>query len=309
MDSERQRRAGSRAARGDGARVPAGPRGHGGPGVSGSRPQPDWQQWQVDPDTLWPGPFPGQSGQSRADRRDTQRHELLQKRARDPGARPRLTREEIVDAAIAIADAEGAEALSMRRIAQVLRSGTMSLYWHVANKEHLVDLMRDMLMAEIDVPEPSGDWQADLRAVATSSRAMFRRHRWLMEFTGGRPPLGPNTVFMLERSLAILAGLKLPPGVAINILTTINTYVTGAVLREVQEMHTQQSEREMDLDPREIEREGAAWRDRLARTGMFPNFVAFIDAQVDPDAAETMEQRFEFGLDSLLAGIAERIAQ
>ncbi|HLQ57585.1 MAG TPA: TetR family transcriptional regulator, partial [Streptosporangiaceae bacterium] len=113
------------------------------------------------PDDLWP-PF-GPQAAGRGDRA----HRLLHERARAQQAReqrgrerqardqrgrargriaPTLSRGEIVDAAIAIADAEGAEAISMRRIAQALRSGTMSLYWHVANKEHLLDMMLDTVV-------------------------------------------------------------------------------------------------------------------------------------------------------------------
>jgi AcrR family transcriptional regulator len=273
----------------------------------GPAPHDVWGEWQGDPEDLWPGH--SVAGRPGADRTGQRRHEHIQERARRHPDRTRgLTRAEIVDAAIAVADAEGAEALSMRRIAQVLRSGTMSLYWHVANKEHLLDLMQDLLMAEIAVPEPSGDWRADLRAIAISTRAMLRRHRWLMDFIGGRPPLGPNTLLGLERSLATLADLKLDPAVAFDILTTINTYVGGVVLREVQEIRTQQAEQASGLNADDVERDRQAWRDRLASTGLFENFIRFLDADIDPDAPQTMDQRFEFGLDCLLDGIAARIA-
>ena len=299
------------------------------------RPRPDWGGWQGNPDDLWPSiGGPGRAGRSRADqsradqsrgdqlrggqsradqsragRQDQQRHEQGQELRRRPGrTRPRLGRDEIVDAAIAIADAEGAEALSMRRIAQVLRSGTMSLYWHVSSKEQLLDLMRDMLMAEIEVPDASGDWRADQRAIAVSTRAMLRRHQWLMDFIGGRPPLGPATLLGLERSLATLAPLGLPAGVAFDVLTTVNTYVIGVVLREVQELRTHEAERDSGAGPGEVIQDRDAWRDRLAATGLFGHFIEFLDADIDPDAADTMEQRFEFGLDCLLDGIAARIA-
>ena len=273
----------------------------------GPAPQDVWGQWQGDPEDLWPGH--SVAGRPGVDRTGQRRREHIQERARRHPDRTRgLTRAEIVDAAIAVADAEGAEALSMRRIAQVLRSGTMSLYWHVANKEHLLDLMQDLLMAEIAVPEPSGDWRADLRAIAISTRAMLRRHRWLMDFIGGGPPLGPNTLLGLERSLATLADLKLDPAVAFDILTTINTYVGGVVLREVQEIRTQQAEQASGLNADDVQMDRQAWRDRLASTGLFENFIRFLDADIDPDAPQTMDQRFEFGLDCLLDGIAARIA-
>lgn len=282
----------------------------GGTRRSASTEQAGWDGWQGNPDDLWPriGVASRQPGHSRGDRRDQQLQEQAPRGRQN--VRPKLSRAEIVDAAIAIADAEGAEALSMRRIAQVLRAGTMSLYWHVASKEQLLDLMRDMLMAEVVVPEPSGDWRADLRGLAVSTRAMLSRHRWLMDFVGGRPPLGPTTLRSLEASLAILAVLDLKLGTEFEILTTVNTYVVGAVLREAQEIRTEQAEsaaRESSLSDEMSERR--AWRDRLAATGMFPLVVSFLDSGVDPDAAETRDARFELGLDCILDGIAIRLGK
>ncbi len=154
----------------------------------------------------------------------------------------------------------------MRRIAHVLQASQVPLYWHVASKEHLLELMRDMLMAEIEVPEPSGSWRSDLRALAISTRNMLRRHRWLMEFASSRPPLGPNTLLGLERSLAIIARLGLGPEVAFDILTAVNTYVSGTVLREAKEMRTRRAERELERASDEAspsgsaEPGGTAWR-------------------------------------------------
>jgi AcrR family transcriptional regulator len=278
---------------------------------SGAR-QPDWHGWQGDPDDLWPPfegpvsrlPDPPTPGERRAEQLAAKMHDGRRRGGPDRG---RLTRAQIVDAAIAIADAEGAEALSMRRIAQVLRAGTMSLYWHISSKEQLLDLMRDMLMAEVVVPEPSGDWRADLWAIASSTREMLKRHAWLMDFTGGRPPLGPTTLLWLESSLATLDVLKLDLETAARVLESVTTYVQGAVLREVQEDRVRQAEREFEARHQgDLRQAQQGWRDRLADTGLFPRFVQFLDAGIDPDAAETVEGRFEFGLDCLLDGIARR---
>jgi len=297
-------------------------RGRDGPPQAGRQRQPHpapwaardafWDQWRGNPDDLWPsvgGSGRSTADESRADRRQRQVHDRIHQAAgRHPDrGRPRLTRDEIVDAAIAVADAEGAEALTMRRIAQVLRSGTMSLYWHVSGKEHLLELMRDMLMAEIEVPEPSGDWRADLHATAVNGRAMLRRHPWLMDFIGARPPLGPGTIANLERSLGILAGLRLTPAAAFDVLIAVNTYVSGVVLRETQEIRAQQAERESGIDVEQALADRMAWRDKLAATGLFPALVEMLDNNVDPDAPETMDERFEFGLECLLDGIAARI--
>jgi AcrR family transcriptional regulator len=277
--------------------------GNGGPAGAG------WHGWAGNPDDLWPpfGDVSRLAGHSRADRRDQQLHDLFQDAKRRPPQRQRLSREEIVDVAIAIADAEGAEALSMRRIAQVLRSGTMSLYWHVSSKERLLDLMRDALMAEVEVPEPSGDWRSDLRAFAMSSRTMLRRHLWLMDFVGGRPPLGPTTILAMDRALGMLESATPDYEIRLRILESVNTHVSGAVLREAQEIRARQAERaasaEFGADAARLQ---AEWRDRLNATGLFPRFVGFLDLDIDPDAPETMDARFEFGLDCLLDGIAAR---
>lgn len=82
-----------------------------------------------------------------------------------------LSRASIVAAAIAIADAEGTEAVSMRRIARDLRVGAMSLYWYIESREELHQLMVESVQGEIEAPAPSGDWRADLRAYAGNARA------------------------------------------------------------------------------------------------------------------------------------------
>ncbi len=196
----------------------------------------------------------------------------------------------------------------MRRIAQVLRSGTMSLYWHVASKEHLLELMLDAMLAEVDVPEPTGDWQADLRAQARSTRTVLLRHRWVIDFIGARPSLGPNTLRNLDRSIATLGGLDIDTATAINALQTVNTYVSGAVLREFQEIRVQREQEKIDVGGDDFAAGFAAWREKLAATGQFDHFLRILNDDVDPDAEETRDERFEFGLDCVLDGIAAKVA-
>jgi AcrR family transcriptional regulator len=235
-------------------------------------------------------------------------------RHRERGAQPRgrdrgLSRAEIISAAIAIADAEGPDALSMRRIARALGVGAMSLYWHIASKEELLDLMLEAIEGEIEVPEPSGDWQADLRVFARSARASLLRHRWAMEFIGGRPPSGPNDVRNLEGMLALFDGLDLDVRLPIGILMTVGTYVNGAVLRETQEMRSDRDREKMEAGrtPEEIEAERERYAAFFANSGRYPRIQRMVSANIDPDAAETRDERFEWGLDCLLAGIAARI--
>jgi AcrR family transcriptional regulator len=264
----------------------------------------------ADPDELWP-PLMGPGWRDRGTRVHRMLHDSTGPDQRGRGRNrqaPALSRAEIVDAAIAIADAEGSSAISMRRIAQVLRAGTMSLYWHVANKEQLLDLMLDALFGEIEVPEPSGDWRADLRTQARNERATLLRHAWVMDFIGGRPPLGPNTLLLMDRLLGALDGLDIDIATAMNFLATVQTYVMGSVLREMQEARVQRDEERADVTEEAWGPIRDAWRNRLAADGRFNRVVRFLDAGIDPDAEETRDERFEFGLDCVIDGIAAKIA-
>jgi AcrR family transcriptional regulator len=234
---------------------------------------------------------------------------------RQRGAQPRgrdrgLSRDEIVRAAITVADAEGPDAISMRRIARELRAGAMSLYWHVGSKEELISLMLDSLEAEAGVPEPTGDWRTDLRELAHRQRAGLLRHPWVLEFVANRPPSGPNDARNLERMLGMVGGLGLDPRTIVDILMTVGNYVTGAVLREVQEMRSDRhrAEQEASMTPEEIEAEREGFHQWLAaETDRYPNIRRMVEADIDPDAADTRDERFEFGLGCVLDGIAARL--
>lgn len=247
------------------------------------------------------------------DRREQRLHEHvrgLQDRGHPVPRRVRsLSRDEIVQAAIKVADAEGPAAISMRRIARELNAGAMSLYWHVASKDELLDLMLDAVEAEQQIPEPTGDWRADLRTLARTQRTVLHRHEWLMDFIGGRPPLGPNTLRNLERALALFDKLRLETGTAMNVLGTLGTYVMGAVLREFRERKVAERDEAAIADVGEEElQEFLDSRVRtLKATGQFPHFVRLFEEGIDPDAPETRDERFEFGLRCVLDGIAARL--
>jgi AcrR family transcriptional regulator len=259
----------------------------------------------------WP-PFylAGSRGWEAREQRIHQHVNRHKERGTPPPRRARsLSREEIVRVAIAVADAEGPEAISMRRIARELDAGAMSLYWHVSAKEELLDLMLDGVQGEMEMPEPSGDWRADLAAIARNQRTGLHRHRWVMDFLAGRPPMGPNSLRNAERGLAVLGGLGVDGAAAINILSTVSTYVMGAVLRELQEARSEQDwTRQRDEVGRErFDEILAEYRDWVRKSGRYPHLLQLVEAGVDPDAAETRDERFEFGLDCLLDGIAARL--
>ena len=114
------------------------------------------------------------------------------------------SRAEITVVALDIADREGLDAVSMRRVAAELGTGAASLYRYVETREELLDLMIDATGTEYDLAPPTGDWLADLLAVGEQCRAILRRHSWLPAMCISRPVLGPSGVAMLEHVLAVL---------------------------------------------------------------------------------------------------------
>jgi len=237
-----------------------------------------------------------------------QRHRA---RGSQPPRRDRgLSREEIVRAAIAVADAEGPDAISMRRIARELNAGVMSLYWYVASKEELLELMLDAIEAEIEVPEPSGDWRADLGAFAHRTRAALSRHMWAIEFIGSRPPSGPNDVRNLERLLSLLDETGADDfRVIMGVLMTMATFVIGAVMREAQELRFQREQQRVraGLSAAEIQAEHAQYYAWFRDSGHYPHITRLMESGVDPDDPDTREERFQFSLDCVLDGIAARL--
>lgn len=227
-----------------------------------------------------------------------------------PGGRARgLSRADIVDCAVAIADAEGTAAVSMRRIAKDLQVGVMSLYWYIASKEELHQLMLETVQAEIEAAEPSGDWRADLSAYARNARAAVHRHPWAIDYMAAGPPSGPDTARNADRMIAALDGLGLDGMTLMWILMALGTYVMGAVLREIQELRWQRAWNEIEagMTEAEVARAYAEFDRRIRESDRYPHLAKILDMGIDPDAPETRDERFEFGLSCLLDGIAGRI--
>jgi AcrR family transcriptional regulator len=200
----------------------------------------------------------------------------------------------------------------MRRIARELSAGAMSLYWYVASKEELLDLMLDAIEAEIEVPEPSGDWRADLGAFAHRTRAALSRHIWAIEFIGTRPPSGPNDVRNLERLLSLLDATGVDDfRVIMGVLMTVATFVIGAVMREAQELRFQREQERVQgtLTEAELQAEHERYYAWFKNSGHYPHITRLMESGIDPDDPDTREERFQFSLDCVLDGIAARIAQ
>ncbi|GAA2674565.1 TetR/AcrR family transcriptional regulator C-terminal domain-containing protein [Streptomyces lunalinharesii] len=151
------------------------------------------------------------------------------------GRRPAFTREAITAAAVALADAEGLDAVTMRAVAARVGAGVMSLYSYAPDKGTLVELMVDHVSGELLPPAPlTGDWRGDLKALAHRQRAQMLRHRWLpAALTTQRTTLGPNTLAVVEHALAALRPLPLDGAAKLEVFSLLTGFVTAQVSHEL----------------------------------------------------------------------------
>ena len=214
--------------------------------------------------------------------------------------RPAHTRADIAHAAMEIADTEGFDAVSMRRVAQRLGAGTMTLYHYVRNKDELIALMTDAVMAEILVPEQelSDDWRTAITQVASRTRAVFAAHHWIFQHMEDASP-GPNGMRHFEQTLKAVLPLGLAKEEAFEVMGQVDDYVFGYALREVQEAE----EHSRGLPP-----EVKDFFNREVATGNYPLIQSFFGDDVDTSFEEIVEfmsrpGRFDRGLARLLDGI------
>ncbi|NEK57868.1 TetR/AcrR family transcriptional regulator [Geodermatophilus sabuli] len=149
-----------------------------------------------------------------------------------PGPKTTLDVDRIVAAAVALADADGLSALSMRRVAAELGVAAMTLYTHVPGKGELLDLMLDAVLGELHPDErllTAGPWRARLEALARANWDFFLRHPWALHVSTGRPPLGPGLMRKYELELRAVDGLGLPEVQMDLLVTLVNGFVRGTV--------------------------------------------------------------------------------
>jgi AcrR family transcriptional regulator len=145
------------------------------------------------------------------------------------GPKPGISVDQIVRAAIEIADAEGLAALSMRRVAERLKVGTMSLYTYVPSKAELLDVMLDSVFGEKTQPTGvAGGWRAALELRAHDDWARYQRHPWVLQVSGARSLLGPNETDLFEATLRVVSGIGLSASEMVGVVNLVVSYVRGA---------------------------------------------------------------------------------
>lgn len=154
-----------------------------------------------------------------------------------PRAGSELTRPAVVSAARDLLHEQGVDRLSMRGVATRLGVDVSSLYWHVGNKEELIDLVADDLLAGLVGPDPALPWRERVEQALVSYRNLLLAHRDAATVLAGRWVQGPNTLRALEILVSILLSAGLGPAAAADTAFLLNGYVTGFVLQELRPMN------------------------------------------------------------------------
>jgi AcrR family transcriptional regulator len=211
------------------------------------------------------------------------------------GPRPRLTRERVLQAAVALADGSGIEALSMRKLGEQLGVEAMSLYNHVANKDDLIDAMIDSVFAEIDLATGEPSWRAAMRRRAVSVRVVLKRHPWAVPLMQSRTNPGPSTLGHLDALIGMLRGAGFSVVLTAHALSAVDAYVYGFAMQE----------KALPFDTEERSTEVIEHILAAMPADQWPHLVEFSREHVLKPGYD-YGQEFEWGLDLVLDGL-ERV--
>ena len=209
---------------------------------------------------------------------------------RTKNQRTSLSRDRIVEAAVALAESGGFDSLSMRSLAAELGAAPMALYRHVTNKEDLLDGMVDLVFAEMYPPAIGGDWKAELRERGISARAALQRHRWAVGLMETRMHPGPASAIHHNATMGCLREAGFPFREAVHAYNLLDSYTYGFALQE-------------QTIPFETPEESA----EMAKTTVgergdeFP-YLAEVAMELAERGYDYTEE-FEFGLDFVLDGL------
>ncbi|MFE7813500.1 TetR/AcrR family transcriptional regulator [Streptomyces sp. NPDC057433] len=213
------------------------------------------------------------------------------------GPKPGLTLDRVVEAAVEVADREGLGALSMRRIATELGTGTMSLYRYVPGKAELLDLMLDRVQRPSEDPADlgDGDWRSALEALGRATLALYRRHPWLLEVNQSRPILGPSALDGMEKVLTRIKPMNLSDPELVSAIVMIDGYVVGAARTQLYEAEAEHRSGLTDAQFWEAQRPAL---EKAMLSGRYP-----VLASLSEDTFGSDFDHFEFGLQRILDGL------
>jgi TetR/AcrR family transcriptional regulator, tetracycline repressor protein len=202
-----------------------------------------------------------------------------------------VSRGQILDAALAIVDAEGLDALTMRRLGAALGVDPMTVYHHVPDKAALFDGLVECIYAEIPIPPATGAWEEDLRAIARAARTTFLAHPHVVTLVGTRPPSTPAAFHLVEAITTIALAAGLGEQRAADTFDCIGRLIIGHVLAE-------------SGRPPGGEVDGGEERHREAQRGLSPAGHPSLAAVERAGVAHDPDRLFELALDGLLVALS-----
>ncbi|MET9402814.1 TetR/AcrR family transcriptional regulator C-terminal domain-containing protein [Kitasatospora sp. NPDC002965] len=217
-----------------------------------------------------------------------------------PTPRNALTPHRIAAAAVALADSEGLDAVTMRRLATTLGVAPMAAYRYVSGKDELLELMVDSVYAELPLDRSGTDWRATMRALALALRAMNLAHPWTSR--AGTFALTPHQLAVPEHAFAALAEHGLDADTTMAVFRTVTDYVRGSVATEVALQTLQHEKGWPDGDAaRAALAPRMTW---LMSTGRYPAYHRYL---AEATRKDDRDWQFETGLDCVLDGVAARL--
>jgi TetR/AcrR family transcriptional regulator, tetracycline repressor protein len=239
----------------------------------------------------------------KAERSERRRDRRSVSKSRDTAAggppREAITQDKVADAALAVIDADGLEGLTVRRLAHELGLGTMTLYWYVRNKDEILDLVSDRLMAGLGFPPAGQDWRDSVRGGVHAVRAALLRHARAVPVLVGRGSFGPNGLQLIEGSLAVLRSAGFDPDAAADAYFTISNFVTGFCTFETSAPSS------LSITGTGMQGYGQMLRQYIESLPLegYPN----LQAAAPRIFGASLDERFDFGVDCLVAGLEAKL--
>jgi TetR/AcrR family transcriptional regulator, tetracycline repressor protein len=236
------------------------------------------------------------------DERRKSRHDARgERKAAKDGAAPRdpITPERLAGAALKIVDEGGLEGLTVRSLAQELGVGTMTIYWYVQNKDEILDLVSDWLLADVVLPPMDDDWRVTARQTAAAVRGAMIRHARALPVMVGRGSFGPNGLRVIDHSIAVFRRAGFDDQESADGYFAFSNYITGFALMQTANINVA----------------GRTDTDRRAYFAMVGQYVMSLPPDQYPNLHATasriltanIEERFNFGLECLISGLESRL--
>ncbi len=211
----------------------------------------------------------------------------------DASRRPGLSRERVLQGAVAVADARGLGALTIRSLADELGVKPMSVYHYVKNKEEILDGIVDMVFTEIDLPTVGGDWRTEINRRARSAREVLRRHRWAIPLLESRTSPGPATLRHHDAVLGTLRAAGFSPAATAHAYAVLDAFVYGHALQEAA----------LPFEGPDGVNDVAGPIVDLMAAGAYPHMTEMV-AEYYLKPGYDFAQEFDFGLDLILDALA-----